>query len=469
MRILAANLKLFYQCQGLWLWYLILLFYSFVVIFIVFIAGMPMPGRFVSYVLFSFLFGIIVADIQKDVLSKPFSFCMPNHKRFPRRLIFGMGSILNLPFGIMFFSYSGLKLPFMLKSLVILSASFAGMIVYLAAVRLSFMARTPAVMGVVGIFFMVPVFFGTNKALEYMIVSNPLHVTVAGTITCAFAWKWLGDESLARKYCGRILFGIADGLNLAKMQKYQKKRAAQMLAKRDSAISDRLEEFFVTRMEKHSPRDASRYVLGSLYTIADRVFGLPIHYVLPLIAIILLMGYWPIMPNVSNYIFIMPVFFCFQLDLIPHGGILLPDGRTEKYYTALILGFVITALSAILVTILAMLSVPLAEILPQITWKDRAFAYDAFDLRQWYFCPLLMPIALTVITLFPKKMWARFGIMMMAMYAWIFLGGFFDAWPTLLSLVGIPGIGGLIAVSWISFVLALGYHFRRRDLVSQSS
>lgn len=472
MSILWVNLKHFYQRRGLWLWYLFLfpwLFFAFFFQFF-FRSHRHEYESYVGFFFLSFFVGVITADLQRDVLAKPFSFCLPKHRSMPKHLIFGIGSIVNLLVGIIFFGNREPLFPHDL--LVILAAGFVGMIFYLLAVRLVFVFRTGAFIGpILAFIWVIPMVLSQyNRPAEYIIISHPLWPIMAGIITCRIAWKWLEGDALARKHCGDVRMGLADAWNVAKMRKYQQKQYAQMLSKGRPSISDSLEGFFLTRMETCASFSKYRAVLGNLYIMLGRLFGGP-RWVWTLttpllIVMILSLGYFA-NGIMSNYVFLSPAFMVFYLDLVPHRNILLPLGRTEKYYTAVASGFVITVMVTLLFAMLAAMSVLLGPMLPDIPWKGATYAYYAMDVRQSYIGLFLMPIALVIGTLFPNRRLPLF----------LFMGGAVSLCgprfgptpgPPLLASAGIPGVVVSIAASWITFILLLRYHCLRKSLVGQT-
>ena len=86
--ILAANMKHLYQRRVAWFWYLLILCQAPVILMPPFLARFD---RYLGYLIASLLVGILAGGMQKDVLIKPFSFCLPNHRRIPRAFIFGIG------------------------------------------------------------------------------------------------------------------------------------------------------------------------------------------------------------------------------------------------------------------------------------------------------------------------------------------------------------------------------------------
>ena len=54
-----------------------------------------------------------------------------------------------------------------------------------------------------------------------LIVYTPVTMIFVGLIVCLCAWSLLDGESLSRKYCGKMILGMYDGLDSQKVKKYQ--------------------------------------------------------------------------------------------------------------------------------------------------------------------------------------------------------------------------------------------------------
>ena len=119
MSILTANLKHLYQRRSVWFWYVLLLCQTPMILMPSFLAK---SDRYLGYIIFSLLVGVMAGGLQKDILTKSFSFCLPNHRQIPRTFIFWIGGIVNLFLGCVFLGYPGLGFPYVL--LVVLAGGF---------------------------------------------------------------------------------------------------------------------------------------------------------------------------------------------------------------------------------------------------------------------------------------------------------------------------------------------------------
>ena len=136
MSILTINLKHLYQRRGLWLVYVVLGFLVFVSIAVSFKSPAVGQGRFIGLVVLAFVIGLIAAMLPIEVLNKPFSYCLPGHRKIPKRFIFWVGVVLNLFSSLLFIMYPNLHSGQLV--LVVCSAFFAGLFSYLLGVGFAF-------------------------------------------------------------------------------------------------------------------------------------------------------------------------------------------------------------------------------------------------------------------------------------------------------------------------------------------
>jgi hypothetical protein len=467
MNILRANLKHLYQCRGLWYWYVILLFVTPA-------ALMPLWSqdneKFVGYLILSFFAALVVVGLQKEILSKPFSFCLPGHCKIPRRFIFIIGGVINAVFGLVFLAHTQLQFPYVL--LVICAGGFMGMFFYFVGVWGMFpMRNTVALIGLLPLVVFAGGFFELYKPLEAMIIYFPVQTIIVGLLICWLSWRWLGQEGLARRYCGQMVMGIADNWNVEKFRKYREAKVVSKTAMGRTAFADRLNHFFMTKMRISGFFTLGQYIWGHVYMVIGR--GLSSSLFSPWVVIVplfMLMGYFPVFPgrediSMANFLFIVPVFSTVILNLLPYSNILLPAGRSKKYYGAITSGFVIGAVTTVLLAVVSILSVPLERILPDIVLKGHTLGYNAMNIKYCFVTLSLIPASLVVATLFPRGAIVRTIFVIMVMYAWMFFG---ILRPPILSKVfesGLSLAAGLIILSWAVFLMVLRYVCMRRCLV----
>ena len=68
--------------------------------------------RFLGYLVLSFFWGLLTTVLQKEILTKPVSFCLPGHREIPRQFIFRIGFVVNGLLGLVFLAHPGLDFPY---------------------------------------------------------------------------------------------------------------------------------------------------------------------------------------------------------------------------------------------------------------------------------------------------------------------------------------------------------------------
>lgn len=467
MSILAANLKHLYQRRGVWFWYVFLL------------CQMPMilmPSKFdryLGYLVVSLLMGILAGGLQKDILTRPFSFCLPGHRRIARAFVFWIGGVVNLFLGYVFLRYPGLGFPYVL--LVVLAGSFVGMIAYFYGVYVSFQAVPTPAGGIVWPLIVCIIFFKWDMVLQTIIIHQPIVMILVSALVCIWAWKLLGRDFLARKYCGKLIMGMFDSWTRTKIEKYKQVRADRNMTESKVKFFEKVHEFFLCKMERYEFLSRGRYVWGNIYMVFGKFFGFwNIWHVLGFLAtIIFLVLFFGFMGPSENdkrmigFLFIAPALSALSLDLIPYRTMLFPAGRRDKYYSFLILSAVLTLLAGLLVLALTGISVFLEQVLPEFSFRGGPIlSYYGMDIGDFYIYLLFMPVTLSLAVAFPRaKPWLIIVLVVVFMQGWIVSTMVLK--QSLVDLIGPVSISGLIVLCWIGFLVILHYVCMRRPLVGQ--
>jgi len=461
MSILTANMKHLYQCLGAWFGYLIIL------------CGVPIAlfftkfdDRYLGYLLISFWTGVFAGNMQKDVLTKPFSFCLPGHRRIPKLFIFWIGGVVNLILGCVFLLYPGLSFPYVLMA--ILAGGFVGMILYFHGVCIPLL-KLKTLLGMylyIGLI-VVTIFFKWDKVVQNIIISWPIPTILAGGLVCVWFWRLLGRDSLARRHCGRLVCGEFD--TSLKAQKYQQAQADRKLTAAKAKFFERLHEFFLRRMNRYEFLGKGRYIWGNFYMVFGRGFGTwRMKHVLAscaLISFLVLFFGFVCKGEGVNLLFVILALVVLSLDLLPYGSMLFPAGRAEKYYSTLVLAIIITFLAGVLTLALTGISVLLETLLPEFGSKAEVLSYHGMDIGLFYIFLLVIPIALSCAVAFPRNMIVKIIIVVVFMQGWIISAGVLK--QPLIDVIGPVGVVGLVALCWIGFFVVLHYVCMRRSLVSQ--
>jgi len=466
MSILQANLKHLYQRRSLWFWNIFLALAAAGFCIEPLTDSTPEKGEFVLYLIICLPLGIITAGLQQEILTKPFSFCLPGHRKIPRRLIFSVGGVVSILLSLLFFAHPSLDFPYVL--LVACSAALTGMTVYLLGVlpTLAF-SQSIAIIGFFPLIVFATTFFGAHRLLQHIIISSPVPMIIFAGSICTLFWFWLGRDSLARNHSGRLTLCIFDAWSPRKVKKYHQAQADRRLAQKGKIHFEKMETLFLTRMKKRRFFSKGRYAWGNLYIVlAAALRPWRSHYPISWLLLIVFMGYFGVRDRpVSNFLFVIPVLGLLHSDLLPCRSILLPAGRNQKYYGAAFSAAAMTLITALFPVAIFLASILFDSFLPDISLKGRTFSYHPMNIRYLYLCLLFVPIALVIATIFPRNNLLRiiFGM------ALIYLGMLLVMMPTsFLKTIGPAVATTLVLAGWAASLLILRYHCLRRSLVGQS-
>ena len=463
MGILTVNLKHLYQPRGVWFGHLIILCGVPIALFPLFFT--QFDDRYLLYLLISFWTGVFVGNMQKGVLTKPFSFCLPGHRRIPKLFIFWIGGVVNLILGCVFLLYPGLSFPYVLMT--ILAGGFVGMILYFYGVCIPLLGLKRLSWGIYLLLILGAIFFKWDKVVQNMIISWPIPTILASGLVCVWFWRLFGRDSLARRHCGRLVFGEFD--SSLKAQKYRQAQADRNLTAAKAKFFERLHEFFLRRMNRYEFLGKGRYVWGNLYMVFGRGFGTwqmtDVLASCALISFLVLFFGFVGKGEGVNLLFVILALGVLSLDLLPYRSMLFPAGRAEKYFSTLVLAVIITFLAGVLTLALTGISVLLETLLPEFGSKADLLSYHGMDIGLFYIFLLVIPIALSCAVAFPRNLIVKIIFVVVFMQGWIISAVVLK--QPLMDVIGPVGVVGLVALCWIGFLVVLHYVCMRRSLVGQ--
>jgi len=461
MSILSVNLKHLYQRRGMWMAHLFLGFLAFGIV--ADIADHPKGGRgeYVGLIIWAFIAGFIVAVMQIEALSRPFSYCLPGHRRVLRKYVFCIGLVTNALCSALFITYPNLyggQLP-----AVQCSAFFAGLTLYLAGVAAVLAHRnTGAVIG----FLMMPILvwnlFGLDILLERIIVEDVYPPICAGILSSVATWLWLGRADLARRYCNVPMISIFDCCNREKLQKYN-------VAKKLHGLKDHprpwVERFFLGRMDKYDYLGAGRYVWGVLYNNFALIVSRWKSSAVYLVLLTILSGY--MIPMIAFALILLPMAILNQQRPPAYSSMLIFGGRRQRFVSTAVLGVVSIVLACAAVLIMVGLSMQLARFMPEIAIKDgaRRFIFRIIDAR-FVFIPLVVApfVLMTQLVFYRKPVYTM--LLFMLLFAMVPLG--IVSHKSVKAIIADrASVASIAVLGWLIFFLVLRYICEKRCLVGQ--
>ena len=476
MGILAVNLKHYYQRRGLWLWYIFIASQVAIVLVPVlegkfsetFITGKNRMLYF-ACLMVTFMPGLIVGTMQKEAMSKPFMFCMSGHREVSRKVVFLIGGVISVLLSVMFVAYPEVSISGDLP--VIAAGGFLMMLLYLFGVmRALDGVENMGILQLITVVICGLIIFGFGKQVAIAVLTYPAVVIGVGVIVCACAWRWLGRDSLARENCGKLVVGIMDGWNMEKKRRYREEMLKKKMGKQDTGIFAGLEEFFLGRMARCEFLSMSRYVWGHVYAVMGRGFGAMRWRNLIL---------WPILILVCGYlgrdgfstldiVFVMfPIMATIMVNLNAYPTVLVPGGRRERAWGAVVSGVVITVSVLAFVSVLVLVSMWLETILPAITVKGYDLEYAAMSFGKLPLLLIFMPLSLAMGMLFPRGVIAKFVMIIIMSQVW-FVGGTLsrvEFFKPIAAINNPVSVAVIIAAVWLLYLWSIDRHFRRGQLV----
>jgi len=458
MSVLTVNLKHLYQRRGLWLFYVILVLFALAGIAVLFEDAKAGQGRFIGLIVLAFVVGLLLPVLQIEVLSKPFSYCLPGHKRMVRKFVFCVGIVFNIFGSLLFFVYPDLNAGQLL--LVVCSAFFAGLISYLLGAGLVFTARNSvAFIGFLPLIIVAGGFFDLHTVLERVIIENPLVVISVGILTGCVVWFWLGDEGRARRYCNNVPW-VGFDWNPARMKKIIRIRMAGKWDKLNKYPSPRMERFFLGRMNRCDYVSAGRYIWGALYAAAV----VPVLQWKSILSIVILMSFFLgyMGPAATFIFFFMPIIVVMNMRLPVHSSMMISGGRKERFAgTITAVAIAAVPISAVAVAMVA-LSMLFRAIVPEFTLREVTFTYRAISAGNLFIPLLIIPFAFAIRLIFYRKPIYVISLLMFVIYLMVFTG---IVWHEQFSdMINLISIIALMILGWGSFLLVLRYVCMRRSL-----
>ena len=462
MSVLTVNLKHLYQRRGLWLFYVIVVLFALACIAVLFDDTKAGQGRFIGVIVLAFVVGLLLTVLPIEVMSKPFSYCLPGHRKMVRKFVFCVGIVLNVFGSLLFFVYPFLNMGQLV--LVVCSAFFAGMLSYLLGAGLAFAVRNSvAFIGFLPLIIIAGRFFDLHSVLERVIVENPLVVISVGVLSSCVVWFWLGDEDRARKYIAVPWIGFFDALNPAKVKRYARIRMAGKWEKLKKYTSPRLESFFLDRMSKYDYVSAGRYIWGALYAAAV-VPVLQWTSVLSIVIMVILMslflGYMG--PAATFMFFFMPIIVVMNIRLPVHSSMLISGGRKERFAGTITAVAVAAVPISVVAVAMVALSILFETIVPEFTLREVTFTYRAISAGNLFVPLLIIPFAFAIRLIFYRKPIYIILLLMFVIYLMVFTG---IVWHKQFSdMINLISIIALLVLGWGTFLLVLYYVCMRRSL-----
>ena len=409
MRRETANLKLLIQNPVMWFFYIGVGYAGFAAIQVAFVshsASVLQSPLALLVVLWPMMVGLIVALPQMEVLTKPFSYCLPGHRGTMPEVLFWLGAAMGAVVALLF--VRGLDLRGGQVPLVLCSAFSAGLFGYWLGPLFvcAGWCSLPIGAGVIALLF----FDLERGVLGRLIVSMPFHWMALGAASSAVMWRLLGRRGLARRYCGltrkRLSHVWLPGWQLTMPSQTAARKG---ISRRKAAFSRGL-TFFLFRMRKRAGRGAAPHVWGGL---AD-AFGQAASNWKRVVSVFLIVSSyvaflcWYALPMVGALMLGCALLGVTAESRLPiQSGLLISGGRRQRFWAAATVAAVNAAMLLTMCAVMAAIVETLRPWMPDLTLKDATFARTDRSVLAGSAClwglPSFIPAGFTIQLLFLGK------------------------------------------------------------------
>jgi hypothetical protein len=450
MRVLLANLKHFHQHRVLML---VIVFYLLLGLCLLAQAKEEVALAFL--IILDFAVGVTIAVMQMEIVSKAFSFCLPDHRTLVRKLIFLIGLAVSLAFPLLLsrrFAQAGMTAG---RSALLWSAAYsAGMIVYLIGAVLGLCVRIPAL-----ILFLAPwiafggILSGLHVRIESAIVDAPVPMIAAAMASGAVFWLWLSRSTWSRDRCTRLWIGFS---GLSDPSKIDQCGPVLAWVRPKTRACPLVDGFFRSMMTRHGRCERLTCVWGAVYGTVLWNFWLWRQKVAKLLMVLLLAGYIPpLVPFIAGLALPMMI-LSFPASLYLKSFV--ADGRREKFIVLIVILTGLTSMAVLIFVSLAALSNVVALLTPEVRVSDLTFRYRAIGLKAvWYLiivCPIVGVVHILSCTIQPVLLGVLAASLALSLMVYFM---HFAATPSLYV------IGG-VTLSWIICFLIVYSITMRNDL-----
>ncbi len=475
MSTLGINFRHVYQKRGFLFGMLTYFLFAF---FMDFALMVQRDGRvavyYASAMVWVFFFGSMIAALSVEVLAKPFAYCMPGHRPIVRKFLMISGIVLSAAWSLKGLAMAMWREPNLsVATLVVpsVSAFWLYTVFYWCGVWLTMRAKS----WTVSIAFFPLVMLLNNvlyifDTLEYVIFHYPALSIIAGFAVNYVVWVRLDGGSMAREYCGKLRVGAFDEWNVDKMQRVRKERLANASesATKKLMVAPAVERFFMAKILACEPGSMSQFVWGGLY----RVFGMAatqylnemIRFLMIMVPIICLLCYIP--GDTGRIVFIMPGLMFVNMDLQVRSTMMPIASRRQRFQAGLMSAIVCCAATVLLLIVMTEWTVPAASFMPAIKYSGHEWPFTGMQIQYVSASFILIPPAMALGLLLPKKPFWRFLIMMVLFQIAIFgilVMGVFK--PGLGLVIGPLSVAVMTIISWVIFVAVLSQVCKKMNLV----
>lgn len=362
-----------------------------------------------------FFSGVIAAIIQMEIISKPFSFCLPDRQKSIRKVIFLIGGLIIYGFSLISFIFS--KHTLLIFFLHVIALPIIGLPFYFLTAFIVFNTQNnslkkyigycfPAVAFILSLSFIINLKNDLTVPLNQMIVFCFAPLFISSLFGISALWNVLGDDQAGRIFFRKV-FGLPDNQIIAGKKAHE--LSQQQINNQNEIIGD----FFVKKIVNQSAFSLIRSVLGTFYLLLERVCGysgksLTAKIILPSL-FIFLFGYLQNNKEVDHFLILYSIccfLFIYSRKIIsiyklPPQELLLPIGRAKQFQIGLALWFVKPITMMLWFFFITVASHSLSNYMPNFTVAGYHFSYTPLVVHLIFWPAVIFPV-IDIYISFPK-------------------------------------------------------------------
>lgn len=470
MKRIAANLTPLVTCPAFLLWHVlgaVLCIPAFVYAWTS--AGSDAGGQLVAFALPAWT-AYVLTSLQRDILARPFSFCLPGQRDVVRSTTFLVGIAASLAASLPVLTLGGIGDPGILWAGW--SSFCFGLSVFLVIVSVLFAVDQVAVLlgPLMPMVFVLVEFPDARIFVQEAALFAPVWNSAIMAALSLFVWKRLGSVDQVRRICGRRFLSLQMAWRRAATEEFVESGKRIALSRRSWSVRDRLLQRCFDRIGRRPPLSFRRHLAAMQYELAGRLVPLS-PWVLPIIALAMLAlltiaGYAPVRDDrpeapEANAVYVLACVIGLQLRTPMSTTMLLPLGRRERFRRAFAVagcnGLVVLGISMLLYVTLQVMG----ALAPNLTLGGEIHRFRPADLEPAFVPLFLLPVS--ILLKLTCKTWLLVPevLLLGSAIAIIVRGG------AAVKDLGPSAITALLLVSWALLAVVLHARYSRRDLVPE--
>jgi len=424
-----------------------------------------------------FLLGMITTITQSELISKPFSFCLPDGQKSIRKVIFLIGALITLGFSLIFFIFSEHTLLLFFLHIIVFPIICLPFYLFMAFIFLITLDDSfkkyirygfPAVSIILSVSFIINFKNDLIVPLNQIIIFCLAPLFISSLFGTSVLWKVLGDDQVGRIF-HRKYFDLPD--NLIQIGKKPHKLSQQELKNQNEIIGD----IFFKKIVNQSDYRLIRSIWGTFYLLLERVWGysgksITYQIVLPSF-LIFLFGYIQNNQEIDSFFITYPVLYfmfiyCKKIILIYKpisSELLFPIGRSKQFRINLMLWIVKPFTMMLWFSIIILASHNLNNYMPDFTLFGYSFNYTPLVVSLIVWPAVTIPV-IDIFMSFPKPP-CSLPTMVCFIITLIVLAGFFFVHSDLKTQV--ISMTSMIFISNIFYLILLSRYWFKSDLIQQ--